>query len=1147
MCKKEKLAFGIALLAAATSCSVDEITIPAEELFHREFIKSYGKIDPNQDWSVIKRSSITVSTSQSADVRVYARSAEGKTSLVASYREVNGSETIYFDVAKDVEEVYVQSGTFFERVPLESSVTITNADRSRGISGTDALAVETENGYYWGPEYITAIQKVLPEGKNTNLSSTEVTSDFSFVSTGEKFVIYPIYWQTTANDVLGVYWYERGQMKTKDIFDNKVMVNGSAYHNIYHRSSVIKVNQTVPMSNQEEVGYSGTISLTFNRSVSQVANHGLSATISSGRLTSGPTQKGNTIEYTYERLDKDQTVTFTLPAGMYETAETLDKDGSKALNNEYSFSFKTFATPRHSKVEYEVTETTAKAVLEFTHPIIVDNSAFSLSPEAQVDNIIMSDDKKKVTLQLSGLTHSTKYKLVIDSSKLRSVNDNNITADISGFTNDTFETLAKDLTYEDKATVVKFTTKMNGSGQITNADGALITSGESIVSENDGFTATILFPATFNKDGVERPVIPKASNANTSSLKYPVAGQENDATFEFGFRMKTKDLSNFTDDLKACVDGTEYSIIEIIPKADILLTVYAYREGENEVNYPLVWDNENKQDLTSVSNWESAPGLYEFTSTDKDGKDVTSAFRAFSASYELKAFKAYTIHVAKSKQNRVAGLSYQLAIDDAATASRSSARRVYTYNNASRAGEDGANTIDLGNNGTIPQFYENGESPESHEFVRTAQTSKDAVNSDGKDEVLTHKVSFTLPKGVIFGFYLRNSNGAIRVTQPGEGPAVPYTCYSMSSLNQELENSFFHKLDFNCEGSEAGYFKDGWGTLVGGKFHEGLQEGANKLQMINVPENRKHSTAMTYTVDVNGQEMRYFSFEDWVDYDFNDIAFMVAPESAQDLDIIDLEVDTDPYIFAVEDLGGTTSSDIDFNDAVFAVEHVAANDKSTNCLFVTMLAAGGTYPIQLMFDGIDVDGTSKGGIVEAQSIVHGPYTGSGKTLGHINEWFNISSQNTTINVAGDHYAGFGNLTTVRIDINDDNYTLAAKEGDKGKFSIRVARPDGTHTTIEPPSEKGTAPQFLILPCSWRWPQEGKAIHDAYPGGISAGGSRFGSFQDWVNNGYDYTFKDDPKNQWHHNPTLHLIMDHAWRGSQAARELISKLKSPSAIN
>ncbi len=129
-----KFLTGALLLASVTSCHVDEIEVPADELYTREFIKNFGVIDPQQDWSLIKQGSITLTTPTRTGVKIYAV-VNGKTILAGDYADVEGTKTLTFDVPDPVEKVLVKTDGFFEEVSLGASINVAAAQPSRGISG----------------------------------------------------------------------------------------------------------------------------------------------------------------------------------------------------------------------------------------------------------------------------------------------------------------------------------------------------------------------------------------------------------------------------------------------------------------------------------------------------------------------------------------------------------------------------------------------------------------------------------------------------------------------------------------------------------------------------------------------------------------------------------------------------------------------------------------------------------------------------------------------------------------------------------------------------------------------------------------------------------------------------------------------------
>lgn len=277
-----RIALSALLCGSLTACSLEEIKIPAEELYTREFIKSFGLIDQSQDWSIVKSAQVNVAVPQNSHVRIYANH-DGATQLLGDFTEVSGRRTLLFDCPKPVEHVYVLIGDYMEKVPLGGSLTVAE---SRAVPvenhGKDALDVKVENGYFWDATYIDPIKSVLPENDARNINSENISTDFSFVSNGQEVALYPIYWNTTGQDILGVYWLEDGKMKTKDLFRNyvadetgePVLQDKFRIHNIYHRSRYLSYT-TVPANNAVEVPSTGTIEIKFNRHMKAVSSYGI--------------------------------------------------------------------------------------------------------------------------------------------------------------------------------------------------------------------------------------------------------------------------------------------------------------------------------------------------------------------------------------------------------------------------------------------------------------------------------------------------------------------------------------------------------------------------------------------------------------------------------------------------------------------------------------------------------------------------------------------------------------------------------------------------------------------------------------------------------------------------------------------------------
>lgn len=195
------------------------------------------------------------------------------------------------------------------------------------------------------------------------------------------------------------------------------------------------------------------------------------------------------------------------------------------------------------------------------------------------------------------------------------------------------------------------------------------------------------------------------------------------------------------------------------------------------------------------------------------------------------------------------------------------------------------------------------------------------------------------------------------------------------------------------------------------------------------------------------------------DKDLNDICFIVSGniDEPEDNTPDDLpEPETQSWVMACEDLGGTY--DYDFNDVVYSVSHATNEAKAK----ITALAAGGTLPVELTYNG---------------NVLTGPNGGT-----HFNSWFdngNISDE-VAINAGKSTRSATGK--SIEIEVPLDFSVAATEDGGKmGGFALNVyGGADGeNYTTITAPAS-GATPQMMCLPSDWVWPKENDRITEAYP-------------------------------------------------------------------
>ena len=194
--------------------------------FAQEFRKTFGDIDPEQDWNLAERGTVTVSTMKESEVKIYALTGDEYT-IVGDYQGVKGTQMLGFDMVEGTKSILVTDGVTAEKtVPggvvtfgdtrftvhegTREGVTVSRFTNATEINGKTYLAQKTptEN------EIRTVLEKVPEYTPNLN----NVTSNFQYVSTGS-FVLYPYYWNTSSINTLGVYYTDaNNQYHEVDIY-----------------------------------------------------------------------------------------------------------------------------------------------------------------------------------------------------------------------------------------------------------------------------------------------------------------------------------------------------------------------------------------------------------------------------------------------------------------------------------------------------------------------------------------------------------------------------------------------------------------------------------------------------------------------------------------------------------------------------------------------------------------------------------------------------------------------------------------------------------------------------------------------------------------------------------------------------------------
>ena len=197
--------------------------------FNEEFRKAYGDIDPEQDWNLAERGTVTVSTQKESEVKIYALRGN-EYILVGDYEGVKDTKVLGFDMVEGTTSIMVTDGATAEKTVPGGVVTFGGTRTVRpngtydGVTITKLTSDVPINGETF-PQYRTytndevdGMLATVPQGEN---NIAKVISDFTYVSTGS-FIIYPFYWYTGSQNTLGVYYTDKnGEYHEVDIYESK--------------------------------------------------------------------------------------------------------------------------------------------------------------------------------------------------------------------------------------------------------------------------------------------------------------------------------------------------------------------------------------------------------------------------------------------------------------------------------------------------------------------------------------------------------------------------------------------------------------------------------------------------------------------------------------------------------------------------------------------------------------------------------------------------------------------------------------------------------------------------------------------------------------------------------------------------------------
>ncbi len=213
---KIKTILGIALAAGSlASCSVednDTVADNVKENYTREFIKQFGTINPNQDWSVVEQKSITVNLPKASHVQVFEKQGD-EFRLAADYEGVT-KQTITFDGMEGDNTpflVYIDSDAAYA---VENGGTLTVGSATSGPKRATKIPSDCKWITRGNKTIITlssteSVMKILAEnnGKdNSGYLDKIPAGNRGLVQNTDPISFYPLYWNSKNKHVAGIYY-----------------------------------------------------------------------------------------------------------------------------------------------------------------------------------------------------------------------------------------------------------------------------------------------------------------------------------------------------------------------------------------------------------------------------------------------------------------------------------------------------------------------------------------------------------------------------------------------------------------------------------------------------------------------------------------------------------------------------------------------------------------------------------------------------------------------------------------------------------------------------------------------------------------------------------------------------------------------------
>ena len=230
-----KILFLMTAAVLLAACGVDEVPVPISQEYERDFIKTFGLIGKDQTWRMVEQATVTVEAEEPSNVKAYVN-VNGTYHIVADYKDVQGTQTLTFDVPANVQDikVYVNGIPYGVEVDTRAYVGDKDADNKGIITRADEYVYYTLAQIENNVENKSNTQAVIPEGednrnvKGLKMDYTAIVDEAADRADGNldgyaTYSIFPIFWNASYDHTFGLYYFDATLNKKVEIdfYENK--------------------------------------------------------------------------------------------------------------------------------------------------------------------------------------------------------------------------------------------------------------------------------------------------------------------------------------------------------------------------------------------------------------------------------------------------------------------------------------------------------------------------------------------------------------------------------------------------------------------------------------------------------------------------------------------------------------------------------------------------------------------------------------------------------------------------------------------------------------------------------------------------------------------------------------------------------------